>query len=155
MALEIERKYLVDHAKWSSLDKPKGEVYRQGYLLTEPDKTIRVRMPPNKAFFTIKGSNVGAVRQEFEYEIPIDDAQALLDQFAVAELSKQRFKIEKAGKTWEVDVFHGANHGLIVAEIELDHEHEVFELPDWVVEEVTGQEQYYNSSLSQRPYSTW
>jgi adenylate cyclase len=155
MALEIERKYLVDHVKWSCLDKPKGEVYRQGYLLTAPDKTIRVRMTPDKAFFTIKGSNVGAVRHEFEYEIPLDDAQALLDQFAVAELSKRRFKIEKAGKVWEVDEFHGANHGLIVAEIELDHEHEVFELPDWVVAEVTGQEQYYNSSLSQRPYSTW
>lgn len=155
MALEIERKYLVHKDKWLSLPKTAGELYRQGYLLTAPEKTLRVRLTDHKAFLTIKGANTGATRQEFEYEIPQEDAKQLLDNFAVTELSKRRYKISFAGKVWEVDEFHGNNSGLIVAEIELEHETEPYEIPEWIDVEVTGDAKYYNSNLTQKPFNTW
>ena len=119
MGIEIERKFLVNHAQWEQLQKPVGEFYRQGYLLTDPQKTIRVRQTADKGFLTIKGISVGATRAEYEYEIPFKEAKELLDQFAVAELSKVRYKIFLRNHIWEVDVFSGKNQGLIVAEIEL------------------------------------
>lgn len=93
MGKEIERKFLVQHDKWAKIDKPKGQVYRQGYLVAEPDKTIRVRQTSEKGFITIKGITTGATRPEYEYEIPLHEAKELLDQFAIAELSKIRYKI--------------------------------------------------------------
>lgn len=155
MGIEIERKFLVNHDQWEQLEKPVGEFYRQGYLLTDPQKTIRVRQTSDKGFLTIKGISVGATRAEYEYEIPFEEAKELLDQFAVAELSKVRYKIAIENHIWEVDVFSGKNEGLIVAEIELKSEDEEFVLPTWIDREVTGEEKYYNSNLVTKPYKDW
>jgi adenylate cyclase len=148
MPLEIERKFLVNSDKWTILHKPDPELIRQGYLLTDVDKTIRVRLKGEKGFITIKGKTTGAVRDEYEYEIPVNEAHELLDKFAVSELFKRRYEIEYSGKTWEVDLFEGVHQGLILAEIELSSESETFEKPDWVGEEVTGDVRYYNSYLA-------
>ena len=155
MGQEIERKYLVDHDKWQQIEKPTGQLYRQGYLVTDPNKTIRVRVTPVTAFLTIKGLSTGATRSEYEYEIPLKEAMELLDKFSVAELSKIRYKITFDNKVWEVDEFLGDNVGLIVAEIELTSEDESFGIPTWVDREVTEQEKYYNSNLATEPYKNW
>ena len=155
MVQEIERKFLVDHDKWRQIDKHKGQLYRQGYLLAEPNKTIRVRQTPEKGFLTIKGLTIGVTRPEFEYEIPIDEAKELLDHFSVSELSKIRYKISFENKIWEVDEFLGDNLGLIVAEIELTKEDEIFKIPDWIGKEVTDENKYYNSNLTIVPFKNW
>ena len=155
MGIEIERKFLMNPEKWEHLEKPLGEFYRQGYLLTDPTKTIRVRQTSEQGFLTIKGISVGATRKEYEYEIPLEEAKELLDQFSVAELSKIRYKISIGNHVWEVDEFSGKNAGLIVAEIELTSEDEDFEIPDWIGREVTGAEKYYNSNLVTEPYENW
>jgi CYTH domain-containing protein len=155
MGKEIERKYLVDITKWQQIDKPIGQRYRQGYLLTDPNKTIRVRQTTDRGFLTIKGLSIGATRPEYEYEIPFDEAKELLDNFSTSELSKIRYKILFDNKVWEVDEFSGDNFGLIVAEIELTSEDENYSIPAWVDKEVTGQEKYYNSNLTIDPYKNW
>jgi CYTH domain-containing protein len=155
MGIEIERKFLVKKENWNELEKPRGENFRQGYLLTDPKKTIRVRQTSDKGFLTIKGISVGATRAEYEYEIPLEEAQELLDQFAVSELSKIRYKISVDHHIWEVDVFLGENEGLIVAEIELKTEDESFKIPDWIAQEVTAEEKYFNSNLTLNPYKNW
>ena len=155
MGVEIEKKFLVHQNEWEKLEKPKGEFFRQGYLLTDPHKTIRVRQTSNKGFLTIKGKSVGATRAEFEYEIPREEAQELLDQFSVSELCKIRYIINFKGKLWEVDEFLGENEGLMVAEIELTNEEEEFSLPPWIAKEVTGEEKYYNSNLTLNPFQSW
>jgi adenylate cyclase len=155
MGQEIERKYLVNHSKWKLVDKPVGNHFRQGYLLTDPNKTIRVRQTDTKGFLTIKGLSVGATRPEYEYEIPLNEAKELLDNFSISELSKIRFEIIFEGKLWEVDEFLGDNFGLIVAEIELESEDEKFVIPDWIDKEVTSEEKYYNSNLTIKPYKNW
>jgi adenylate cyclase len=155
MGQEIERKFLVNHNKWKQIIKPKGQLYRQGYLLTDPNKTIRVRYTEEKGYLTIKGRSLGITRPEFEYEIPLDEAKELLDKFAASELSKIRYLIEFENKKWEVDEFLGENKGLIVAEIELESETEVFHNPDWIATEVTGEDKYYNSNLTIQPFKNW
>ncbi|TWF41388.1 CYTH domain-containing protein [Chitinophaga polysaccharea] len=155
MGQEIERKFLVNATQWQQAEKPVGEHYRQGYLLLDPHKTIRVRLTPTKGFLTIKGKTTGATRAEFEYEIPMDEASALLDQFAIAELSKIRYTLTYKDKVWEIDEFLGDNAGLIVAEIELKSEDESFERPVWVSEEVTADARYYNANLTTMPYNKW
>jgi adenylate cyclase len=155
MGKEIERKFLIDQQKWDSLTKPEGKLFRQGYLLTDKDKTIRVRATESKGFLTIKGQTIGATRMEYEYEIPVGEAIELLDNFSLSELSKTRYEIPFSGKFWEVDVFLGDNKGLIVAEIELESENETFDLPDWVTTEVTEEEKYYNSNLTVKPFKDW
>ncbi len=155
MGQEIERKYLIHFENWKKVEKPLGQQYRQGYILTDPKKTIRVRVAGTHGFLTIKGLSVGATRPEYEYEIPISDAIELLDNFSVSELSKIRYKIVFDNKMWEVDEFLGDNAGLIVAEIELKSEDEQFKCPDWVDKEVTGDERYYNSNLTVSPYKNW
>lgn len=155
MGIEIERKFLVNQDQWHDIEKPVGEFYRQGYLLTDPKKTIRVRQTSDKGFLTIKGISLGASRAEFEYEIPFEEAKELLDQFSVSELSKIRYKILFEEKLWEVDEFLGENQGLIVAEIELESEEEKFALPYWIGKEVTGENQFYNSNLTLNPFKTW
>lgn len=155
MGKEIERKYLIDLIKWQQVSKPKGQRYRQGYLLTDPGKTIRVRLTDTTGYLTIKGATVNATRSEFEYEIPASEAKELLDSFSVLELSKTRYKIDHQGKVWEVDEFLADNEGLIVAEIELTNEDEKFDIPAWIDKEVTGDERYYNSSLTINPYKNW
>jgi len=155
MGKEIERKYLIKQDKWQQLQKPTGQLYRQGYLLIDPNKTIRVRQTIEKGFLTIKGLSIGATRPEYEYEIPFEEAKELLDNFSISELSKIRYKISFENKVWEVDEFLGDNSGLIIAEIELDSEEEIFNIPAWIDKEVTGQEMYYNSNLTVQPYKNW
>ena len=155
MALEIERKYLIDNKKWSRIDKQAGKLYRQGYLLTDKNKTIRVRITDSDAYLTIKGKTNGATRDEFEYKIPFTDARQLLDTFSESELTKTRYEIHDKNNLWEVDVFHDANEGLIVAEIELKSQDQEFDLPDWVTQEVTNDPKYYNSNLTLFPFKKW
>lgn len=155
MGKEIERKFLIDLEKWQRLSKPQGQLYRQGYLSTDPSRTIRVRLTETTGYITVKGISINATRSEYEYEIPASEAKELLDSFSVSELSKTRYKIDHNGKVWEVDEFSGDNSGLIIAEIELTSEDEYFDMPDWVGEEVTGEERYYNSSLTIKPYKNW
>ena len=155
MGIEIERKFLVHKDKWDSLTKPKKDFYRQGYLFSDSNKTIRVRQTNDKGYITIKGLVIGLSRPEFEYEIPKAEAEELLNKFSVSELIKVRYKILFKNKIWEVDEFLGDNLGLIVAEIELEHENEQFEMPDWIANEVTGINKYYNSILAIFPFSKW
>ena len=155
MGVEIERKFLVNKEKWALVEKPKGNHFRQGYLVTDPTKTIRVRITDSSSYLTIKGISVGATRQEFEYEIPKVDAEHLLNQFAVSDLKKIRYEILFDGKFWEVDEFLGENLGLLLAEIELENESDIVELPDWIEREVTNEENYYNSNLSINPFLKW
>lgn len=155
MGVEIERKYLVDKEIWSDTVKDDRHFIRQGYILNNTDKTVRIRLYDNKGYITIKGLSTGASRPEFEYQIPEEDAKELLDNFCTSRISKIRNKISYKGKVWEVDEFLDDNAGLIVAEIELSNEEEPFDLPDWIAKEVTGEEKYYNPNLSQHPYKNW
>ena len=155
MGIEIERKFLVKKDKWAQVVKQERSLFRQGYILSDPQKTIRVRLTDTEAFLTIKGQTVGAARPEFEYNIPMEDARHMLDNFCVSELSKIRYFIPYDGHTWEVDEFLGQNEGLIVAEIELSAEDEQFSLPDWVDKEVTSEKKYTNSNLAVKPYGEW
>jgi len=155
MGIEIERKFLVIKSKWDQVEKGGGTLYRQGYILSDPDKTIRVRLTDTDGFLTIKGKSHGATRQEFEYFIPQEEALELLNNFSANEVSKIRYKVEVSGKIWEVDEFLGENKGLIVAEIELFGEHEPFEKPIWLGKEVTGDVRYYNSNIAITPYNRW
>ncbi len=154
MALEIERKFLVVGDAWRALAE--GVVYRQGYLSTDADRTLRVRTVGPKGYLTVKGITVGATRTEFEYEIPVADADAMLDELCLRPLiEKTRHRIEFDGLVWEVDVFAGDNHGLVVAEVELAREDQAFRLPDWIGEEVTDDPRYYNANLVAHPYKDW
>ncbi len=154
MATEIERKYLVVDDAWRS--QAVGTVFRQGYLSTVKERTVRVRVAGERGLLTIKGITVGAVRSEFEYEIPGADADQLLDELCERPLiEKTRYEIEAGGLTWEVDAFAGANEGLITAEVELDDEDQEIALPDWVGEEVTHDPRYFNSNLIAHPFSEW
>jgi len=154
MAKEIERKFLVKGDAWRKLAQ--GTHYRQGYLSTVKERTVRVRTIDDKGFLTIKGISVGASRAEYEYEISVDDANAMLDKLCERPLiEKTRYKIEHQGFIWEVDEFEGDNQGLIVAEIELKDENQKFDLPQWIGEEVTGDPRYFNSNLLKNPYTMW
>ncbi len=155
MGIEIERKFLVDHEKWNQVVKSKGNHFRQGYLLSDDSRTIRVRVTDDKAYITLKGGTTGISRKEFEYTIPIEEGMELLDIFSQSEIKKIRYCITYKDKLWEVDEFFGDNSGLIMAEIELNDEGEKFELPDWVTIEVSNDERYYNSNLSVNPYKNW
>ncbi|MDO6433674.1 CYTH domain-containing protein [Flavitalea sp. BT771] len=155
MGIEIERKYLIKKDKWNTSLAKDGVQYRQGYILTDPSKTIRVRLAGEQGYLTIKGLSEGASRPEFEYEIPKEDAIALLDNFCPATISKVRYKIQFDNHLWEIDEFSGDNEGLIVAEIELAREDETFTVPDWIDKEVTAESRYYNSNLTIHPYKDW
>ncbi len=154
MGREIERKFLVKNHSFK--DSAEGTVYRQGYLCAAIERVVRVRTIKDRGYLTIKGQNIGAVRSEFEYEIPFDDAAVMLETLCEGSLiEKVRYKIPYRGFTWEVDEFMGDNEGLIIAEIELSDENEQFDLPDWIGEEVTGYPEYYNASLVKYPYKNW
>jgi CYTH domain-containing protein len=124
-------------------------------LLTNPDKTIRVRTKGNNGYITIKGKTVGASRPEFEYEIPIADANELIDSFCANLIEKTRHIVIHDNKTWEIDEFKDLNEGLIVAEIELTSEDEKYSIPNWVDKNVTDDLRYANSNLTIKPYKTW
>jgi CYTH domain-containing protein len=153
--LEIERKFLVKKDLWEKVAKPEGTKIIQGYLFSDEDKTIRVRIHGYIAFLTIKGKTIGFSRPEFEYEIPIDEAMLILNEMTGNKIEKSRFEILHQEKLWEVDVFEGRNKGLILAEIELQSENEIFHFPGWIGDEVTSDKRYYNAYLSKNPYETW
>ena len=146
LALEIERKFLVDEKKVAALNLTGGEKIFQGYLSRNP--TVRVRVKGEKGFLTIKSKNVGIVRNEFEYEIPLADAEELLKLCEPNILQKVRYKVEHAGKIFEVDIFEGRNQGLILAEVELNSPTEFVDLPDWIGKEVSNNPKYFNSNLA-------
>ncbi|MGN6394327.1 MAG: CYTH domain-containing protein [Mucilaginibacter sp.] len=155
MALEIERKFLVNKKKWQATAKPDGIFYRQGYLTNGNSPAIRVRVAGSKAYITLKGRTEGISRKEFEYEIPVAEAAEMLDNFALSEVEKVRYRVYYENKLWEIDEFKGANSGLILAEIELQNESEKFAKPDWIEKEVSNDARYYNSNLSVSPYTSW
>ncbi len=150
---EIERKFLVrsDAFKLGA----RGVLFRQGYLSRDPDRVVRVRSEGEEATLAVKGLTVGASRIEFEYPIPIEDAPRLLAMCHPPVIEKTRWLVDVGQHRFEIDEFHGANAGLVVAEIELTREDEPFDRPDWLGEEVTGDARYYNSNLVVEPYSTW
>ncbi len=154
MAKEIERKFLVVGDAWKKLAQ--GVHYRQGYLNSMKERTVRIRTVGDKAFMTVKGPTVGVTRLEFEYPIPFEDCVTMLEHLAEQPIiEKTRYKIPMGEFVWEIDEFHGVNEGLIVAEIELKSEDQAFEKPTWIGEEVSGDPRYYNSMLVAHPYSTW
>ncbi len=154
MGTEIERKFLVKDNSWRALAR--GVKYRQGYLNSAKERTVRVRTIDDKGYLTIKGITSGASRAEYEYEIPVAEAGALLNDLCEKPLiEKSRYKIEFKGFVWEVDEFFGENQGLIVAEVELESENQTFEKPVWIGEEVTGDPKYFNSNLINNPYLKW
>ena len=154
MGKEIERKYLLKGDSWRSLAK--GTKYRQGYLNSTKERVVRVRTIGDKGYLTIKGITTGATRVEYEYDIPISDATAMLDDLCEKPvIEKNRYKITFAGLVWEVDEFFGENMGLIVAEVELEDEGQRFEKPEWIGDEVTGDPKYFNSNLIVNPYIKW
>lgn len=154
MGREIERKFLVKDDSWRQ--GASGRQYRQGYISRDEQRAVRVRIVEARGFLTIKGRHSERTRLEFEYEIPLADARELLDTLCQPPLiEKTRYRVDHAGNTWEIDVFHGENAGLIVAEIELSREDQPFELPPWAGREVTDDPRYLNTSLSKHPYRQW
>lgn len=154
MGLEIERKFLLLTDDWKNI-ADQGTVIKQGYLNTHPDRTVRIRIKGNKGIITVKGRNVGATRSEYEYEIPLADAQEMMLLCEPPIIEKVRYLVVVGQHTWEIDVFEGVNDGLVVAEMELGAEDEDFAMPDWVGEEVTFDVGYYNSNLIQHPFQEW
>lgn len=154
MGKEIERKFLVIGEAWRGIAQ--GTLYRQGYLNSAKERTVRVRTVGDRAFLTIKGLTVGASRVEYEYEIPFEDGNFLLDNLAEKPIiEKKRYRIPQGKFVWEIDEFFGENQGLIVAEIELESEDEAFDRPEWAGQEVTGDPRYFNSNLIRHPYTRW
>ena len=154
--LEIERKFLVKNEDF------KKEAYqsfhiKQGYLNSHPERTTRIRIKKNKAFMTVKGksSESGLSRFEWEKEIDLKDAEALLQLCEPGKIEKTRFLVKSGNHIFEVDEFYGENEGLIVAEVEMNSESDQVLLPDWLANEVTGEQKYYNSALTQKPFKTW
>jgi adenylate cyclase len=153
MGKEIERKFLIAGDQWR--EGAEGTLFRQGYLNSAKERVVRVRTMGPKAAMTIKGITTGATRLEFEYDIPLDDAGQLLDLCEQPLIEKTRYKIPYEGLVWEIDEFHGANDGLIVAECELESEDQAIAKPGWVGDEVTGDPRYFNSNLIANPFTTW
>jgi CYTH domain-containing protein len=154
MGKEIERKFLVKDNSWRALAP--GTEYRQGYLNSAKERIVRVRTIDDKGYLTIKGITLGATRVEYEYEIPVAEAEAMLDELCEKPLiEKNRYKIDYERLIWEVDEFFGENQGLIVAEVELESEDQDYEKPGWIGDEVTGDPKYFNSNLIINPYLKW
>lgn len=154
MGIEIERKFLVkgDGYKLGA----KRKVIRQGFLNDDMDRMVRIRLVDNKAFLTVKGPLKDASRSEFEYPIPVAEAEAMLEDLCIPPISeKYRYVVEFEGLTWEVDVFMGVNEGLIVAEVELEVPGQRIIFPAWIGREITNDKRYYNANLVSNPYSKW
>ena len=150
MGQEIERKFLVKNDDWKKFVSEQYAI-TQGYLNSDPERVVRVRIRDDKGILTIKSKTIGISRQEFEYEIPISDANALIDLCEKPLIEKVRNIIVFEAKKWEVDVFYGENKGLVVAEIELDFAEEQINLPDWIGKEVSQDPKYYNANLFKNP----
>ena len=154
MATEIERKFLVNGTEWRQPDS--GSEFRQGYLSTVKERTVRVRVVGDRGYIAVKGMTVDAARTEFEYEIPEADARLMLSDLSEQPIiEKIRYLIDWEGLTWEIDEFLGVNAGLVVAEVELESVDQQVSLPPWIGTEVTDDPRYFNSNLIARPYSTW
>ena len=154
--LEIERKFLVTSEAFKKEAFTQHRI-AQGYLSAVPERTVRVRIKGNKGFLTIKGASneSGLSRFEWEKEIPVDEATALLKLCEKGVIDKTRFEVKMGNHVYEIDEFYGENEGLIMAEIELQSETETFEKPNWLGEEVTNDNRYYNSYLSKNPFKNW
>ena len=154
--IEIERKFLVKSEEFKAISFAKNEI-SQGYLNSNPERTVRVRIKGNQGYLTIKGkgNETGMSRLEWEMEIPVDEAKMLLNLCESGVISKMRYEVKFGNHVYEVDEFFGENEGLVLAEIELKSEDEAFEKPDWLGEEVTNNEKYYNSYLSKNPFKNW
>lgn len=153
MGVEIERKFLVRNDDWKNA-VTKRVACKQGYMISDKNKTVRVRIMGDKGFLTIKGATDGISRMEFEYEIDLPDARYML-MLCDRMIEKTRCYIEHGGLTWELDVFEGANAGLVMAELELESEDQHYERPAWAGEEVTGDVRYYNAYLAEHPFGQW
>ena len=151
--VEIERKFLIKDKK----QIPKGNTtkIKQGYLSVDQERVVRVRIRDEKGYLTIKGKANGIERTELEYEIPKNDAEVLLKMSLDVPIEKTRTVIQVDGLHWEVDIFEGENKGLVLAEVELTDKNQKFDLPDWIGEEVSLDNRYYNSWLSKNPFSKW
>ena len=154
--IEIERKYLVTSLAFKEEAFTHNEI-AQGYLNSDPERTVRIRIKGEKGYITIKGiSNEGGTsRMEWEQEIPVEEAKSLLQLCEKGAIEKTRYEVQSGKHIIEIDVFHGDNDGLIMAEIELESEHETIKKPIWLGKEVTGDERYYNAYLSQHPFKKW
>ena len=154
MSKEIERKFLVKNLDWKS--QAKGTLYRQGYLNSEKERTVRVRTIDEKSFITVKGITTGVTRMEFEYEIPFADATQMLDKLVEKPIiEKYPYKLAQDGLVWEIDEFLGDNEGLVVAEVELADAQQALVRPDWLGEEVSSDPRYFNNNLVANPYKNW
>ncbi|HHH38215.1 MAG TPA: CYTH domain-containing protein [Sedimenticola sp.] len=155
MANEIERKYLVKNDGWREHVLSRQRM-KQGYLASGERATVRVRIAGDRAWLTIKGATRGISRSEFEYPIPVADAEQLLSEMVEQPyIDKTRYRVQEGPHTWEVDVFEGENRGLVLAELELGSEDEPFDLPAWAGEEVSADPRYYNARLARHPYRSW
>ena len=156
MGKEIERKFKVIGTAYKT-ESISSAIYKQGYLSVDKERTVRVRVVGDKAFLTIKGQNCGIVRNEFEYEIPVADAEIMLSENCLQPVIEKvrHICIASDGHKWEIDEFAGENAGLVVAEVELGSQYERVELPEWCGEEVSDDVRYYKSNLIKHPYRTW
>jgi len=154
--VEIERKFLVKSDDFKNQAFAQNKI-AQGYLSSVPERTVRVRIKGKKGFITIKGLSQGngMSRFEWENEIPVDEATELLKLCEKGKIEKTRYEIKSGNHVYEVDEFYGDNEGLVMAEIELKSEEETFEKPEWLGEEVTNDERYYNAYLSKNPFKDW
>ncbi|MGF1569295.1 MAG: CYTH domain-containing protein [Nodosilinea sp.] len=154
MGQEIERKFLVVGEAWRA--NASGTLYRQGYIPTQDARTVRVRQAGEAGYLTLKGPAVGLVRPEFEYPIPLADAQAMLETLCQPPfIQKYRYRLPLGNVVWEVDEFLAENQGLVLAEVELMTPDQDFPRPAWLGKEVTDDPRYYNASLARHPYSGW
>lgn len=153
MASEIERKFLVAGDSWR--DGSPGIRIAQGYLSLDPDRTVRIRLAGDNAWITVKGRTQGITRAEFEYPMPPEDARDLLEMCLPSVIDKTRHRVHFCGHLWEIDDFHGANEGLVLAEVELDHESTTPELPPWAGAEVSFDARYFNANLAICPFSAF
>ena len=154
MGLEIERKFLLKNSDWEKWINQKTSI-KQGYLNSDIERTVRVRTTDKVALITIKGKTENTSRQEFEYEIPFEDAESLLKLCETPLIEKTRLIIKYQGRVWEIDRFEGENEGLLIAEIELAREDEEVVLPSWIGEEVSHDARFYNSALIKNPFKNW
>jgi len=155
MAIEIEHKFLLANDDWRQLIS-RSVVYKQGYLSSQPTSSIRVRISDKQAWLNIKSATIGNHRFEYEYDIPLADANEIITNLCNKPLiEKTRHFVINDGHTWEIDEFTGANQGLIVAEIELSSLDEDFAKPAWAGKEVTADLRYYNNNLAKNPYTSW
>ena len=155
MPLEIERKFLLKNDNWRRY-ADKGSAIKQGYLNSHIERTVRIRIINKGGIITIKGKTTGVTRKEFEYKIPLADALELIKLCEKPIIEKTRYKIEtETGLIWEIDEFSGQNTGLIIAEVELEQEHQSVIIPQWIGKEVSDDPRYYNANLIQNPFENW